>query len=317
MKSKSPEKRLSRFTRKLSSFPSYIDKKRVYILPTRPGLIFLFIIFVIFVGSFNENNNMGLLFSFFLFSVFLISIWETRSNLLGIKIVSINIEKTFAQSDSRLVISVNSENRKREMLSFESAGSSSLIEFCKKSRAKNTQLNIPGRKRGIFDIPPIVISSEYPLGIFRAWSYAVPDKKQVVFPKPSLAGLPVNQSGYDDRDSNKDNTINDTKEDIFEGLREYVKGDNIKRISWKSYSKGMGLHVKNFHSESGPDNEVTIFWDRIKGNDTEKKLSMICKSILDFESSGIRYGIEIPGFKVAPSKGLKHRDFILEILAGW
>jgi uncharacterized protein (DUF58 family) len=316
MKSRSPESRLSKFTRKIDSYPSKIDKKRVYILPTGPGIIFLFVIFVIFLGSLNENNNMGLLFSFFLFSIFIISIWETRNNLLNLKVLSTNIENTFAGSRSKLKILINTDNKKKEMLNFACFNSDNLIELIEDGKSKNAELYIEADKRGVYDAPVVVISSEYPLGIFRSWSYIIPDKKQIIYPKPASKGYSIfnfKDQGIEDEDLLK----KDEKEEIFDGLREYIKGDSIKRISWKSYSKGMGLYVKEFDSESGLNDEVMILWDKIKSDNTENKLSIICKTILEFEASGIKYGIKIPGYKILPSSGTSHMNKILEILAGY
>lgn len=316
MKSKSPNLKLSKFTRKIKYYPSKIDKKRIYILPTGPGMIFFAVIFVIFLGSFNENNNMGLLFSFFLFSIFIISTWVTRNNLLNINILSINIENTFAQGKSQLKIHVNTDSKNKEMINFTASGSDNLIDLIYSGKSNMANLYIDAPKRGIYQPPIIVVSTQYPLGIFRAWTYLVPDKKQIIYPKPALNGYSIlNFKDYGLE--NEKIAQKDQKEDIFDGLREYVKGDNIKRISWKSYSKGMGLFVKDFDSESGLNDEVMILWDQIKPDNTESKLSIISKTIIDFEAGGIKYGIKMPKFKTMPSSGLAHMNKILERLAGY
>ncbi|PIE74661.1 MAG: hypothetical protein CSA18_03675 [Deltaproteobacteria bacterium] len=304
---------LFRFSRKISSFPSYINKKYIYIIPTSPGIIFLSVIFIIFIGSFNENNNMGLLFSFFLFSLLVTSIWETRKNLLNLKINSINIENTFAGQNSRVIINLSSEKKDKEMIVLKARDCEALVELIKKNSAITAEIFYSSSRRGIFEPETIIISSSSPFGIFRAFSYIIPADKQVVYPKPSFQPIPPHYTMDSDEISDTGSRIKKNEEN-YNGLREYVKGDNIKRISWKAYSKGLGLFVKDFETNVDKD-EILILWDKIPIENTEEKLELICKTILDFDSAGTKYGLVMPDLKIPVSKGEKHRINCLSALA--
>lgn len=293
--------------------PLEIKKNQIYILPTPPGFIFLLVIFVIFAGSFNENNNMGLLFSFFLFFVFLISIRETRNSILNLKIISIKIENSFALSKAKIIFHLSAE--KNENKSFEIScydKTTKLKSIIKNSSAKQ-EIEIDSRKRGVYNSPVFTLSSDYPYGIFKAWTYVSSNEKQIIYPAPSKNSIPVHElkSIMEKKGNIKDST---KKEDEFKGLKEYEKGDSIKRISWKSYSKGLGLFTKDFGDQSGFD-EVIIYFDEIKINNIEKKLSLICKTILDLESIGLKYGFKIDKINISPATGKEHQKKCLEILA--
>jgi|GEM_PF-1290901 len=315
MRLKFPEIISSKIKRKITRLPCEIDKKKIYILPTRPGLIFLSVILVIFIGSFNENNNMGLLFSFFLFSLLIFSIKETRNSLLNLKINSVNIENNFAGSKAKTEIFLSSGTEKKENIQIKAKSSFTKIDFIERNSGARAVLFTDTFKRGIYNYPEITISSHYPYGIFNSWTYLNPPKKQIIWPKPANRGVSATQLKNMQEDNSK-NLIKNKNEDEFKGLREYEKGDSIKRISWKAYSRGMGLLIKDFSTEF-ENEEVNILWDRINIKDTETKLSVICKTILNLESSDIRYGLKIPGFEIKPSKGLRHKNYCLEILAGF
>ncbi|MCB9482218.1 MAG: DUF58 domain-containing protein [Desulfobacteraceae bacterium] len=293
--------------------PLVIKKNQIYILPTPPGFIFLLVIFVIFAGSFNENNNMGLLFSFFLFFVFLISIRETRNSILGLKIISIKIENSFALSKAKIIFHLSAEKNEKKL--FEISCSDKMIKFksINKNLSVKQEMEIDSIKRGVYNSPVFTLSSDYPYGIFKAWTYIRSNEKQIIYPAPSKNAIPVHElkSIMEEKGIIKDSNKN---EDEFKGLKEYEKGDSIKRISWKSYSKGLGLFTKDFGDQTGLD-ELIIYFDEIKINNIEKKLSLICKTILELESMGLKYGFETDKMNISPGTGKEHQKKCLEILA--
>jgi uncharacterized protein (DUF58 family) len=313
MKLKFPEFIKNKIIKKAKSAPLTIGKKQIYIIPTPPGLIFLLVIFVIFTGSFNENNNMGLLFSFFLFFVFLISIKETRNSILNLKINSIKIENSFAFSSANAKFYFSNTKNDKKAIEVSTADEKIKIDSIKKNSTLKANLYIKSKKRGVYNSPVFLISSCYPYGIFKSFSYVSSKEKRVVYPAPakkaiSLTNLKSLMENYGNiQNSNK-------KEDEFKGLKEYEKGDSIKRISWKSYSRGLGLYTKDFGEEINFDN-IIIYFDKIKIKDIETKLSIICKTILDLEISGLNYGINIKNLEIPPGKGPDHQKKCLEILA--
>ncbi|MGE4519413.1 MAG: DUF58 domain-containing protein [Desulfobacteraceae bacterium] len=295
------------------SAPFKTGKGQIYILPTTPGFIFLCVILVIFAGSFNENNNMGLLFSFFLFFVFLLSIKETRNSILNLKINSIKIENSFAFSKAKVEFHLKNNQKEKKALQISLNDSITKIDSIKQNSSVRANLFIDSEKRGVYNSPVFTVYSIFPYGIFKSFAYAYSSGKMIVYPAPAkesvsllnLKSLMENQGIIPDSSA---------RDDEFKGLKEYEKGDSIKRISWKSYSKGLGLFTKDFGEEKDFE-EIIIYFDKIKISDTEQKLSMICKTILDLELSGIKYGLEIKETKILPGSGRDHQAKCLEALA--
>ena len=58
-----------------------LDRRRIYILPSRNGMIFSLVLLVILVGSINYQNSMGYLLTFITLSIMLLGMIATHQNL--------------------------------------------------------------------------------------------------------------------------------------------------------------------------------------------------------------------------------------------
>jgi uncharacterized protein (DUF58 family) len=52
-----------------------------------------------------------------------------------------------------------------------------------------------------------------------------------------------------------------------------------------------------------------------QGNDTEERLSNLCRWVIDAEQAGFRYGLLLPGKKLMPKSGREHYQACLQALA--
>ena len=99
----------------------------------------------------------------------------------------------------------------------------------------------------------------------------------------------------------------------FAGLRRYVAGDQPSRIDWKSYARDRGLNTRLFSGQALAP--LWLEWDQAPGNDTEEKLSSLCRAVIDAEAGGREYGLRTPQGKVEPGSGPSHRHRCLRLLA--
>ena len=60
---------------------THLNSQRIYILPTRAGVIFACIVFTMLLGAMNYNNNMGFALTFLLAGIGVISIHHCHRNL--------------------------------------------------------------------------------------------------------------------------------------------------------------------------------------------------------------------------------------------
>ena len=66
--------------------PVNLTQRRIFILPTRQGVLFAIVLLIMLIGSINYNNSLGYLLTFLLASLAVVSILHTYRNLLSLKI---------------------------------------------------------------------------------------------------------------------------------------------------------------------------------------------------------------------------------------
>src|SRR5688572_28998894 len=72
----------------VDSDPFTIPTRRVYILPTRLGLFYAGMIFLMFLGSTNYANNLALGLTFVLASIGLVAMHHCQRNLAGVRVAA-------------------------------------------------------------------------------------------------------------------------------------------------------------------------------------------------------------------------------------
>ena len=290
--------------------PVIIDRKKIRIRPTRNGLIFIVLVLAMFLGSFNYNNNLGFLLTFLLGSLAFVSIAHSYKNVAGLNLRSSFARPVFAgqQAVFELVISVDTASRVAIRFSFKNGRR---VEHNITSREDNTiQVAVRAPARGILKPGPLLIHSDYPLGLFRISTQVDLGLDCLVYPAPGTGmvepGSARSPEGDDITDSNPGS-------DDFQGLKSYTPGDPLQRISWRASSRGQGLFTKDF---AGRYSSVAFLdWYALRAAGTEEKLALLCRMVLDADQNGLRYGLRLPGGSIAPDSGRAHRLRCLKSLA--
>ena len=101
--------------------------------------------------------------------------------------------------------------------------------------------------------------------------------------------------------------------DDFTGFANYRPGDSIKSIDWKAFAREQPLLVKRFSGAGA--RQLVLRWREAGTGDTERRLSQLCRWVLDAERLGLNYGLQLPGLEIAPSQGELHRRECLRALA--
>ena len=102
-------------------------------------------------------------------------------------------------------------------------------------------------------------------------------------------------------------------QDDFHHLRKYLKGESARHIAWKIYAKDKGLFTKQFESENY--NGCWLLWRNLPAVSFEEKISIMCYWILQCYLNDMSFGIDIPGTKIAITKGKEHKNNCLKALA--
>ena len=294
--------------------PFVLTKGYIFILPTKYGMIFFVLFLAMLAGAVNYQINLGYGLVFVMGSSGLISLLHTFGNLLGLVISSQNPEPVFAGEIARFPVQISEKSgRKRYSIQLSESGPACLQDIIK--HQKNTAyIYSRTESRGIKRLHTCRVYTLYPLGLFRAWARIKPQSSCLVYPKPAdREELEFHSFNLETPEGNSGRTLDFPGTEDFLKLRSAQDGDSFKRIDWKAFARQRGLVVKQFAST-----EQRIRWmdfDQIAADDMEQKLSIICRFVLDSYDSGSRFGIKLPGLRINPDQGYRHKQNCLKALA--
>ena len=287
-----------------------IGPRQIYILPTRYGLIFALLLMLLLIGSINYGNNLAFLFTFLLAGLGVVAILHTWRNLVGLELMAGAAEPVFAgQSASFEIHLSNNRDGERAGIQLQIPGQPAVsTDIAGKSRGA-LSLHRDTNRRGMLPLGRLVVSTNYPLGLLRAWSYVEMDVSCLVYPKPGARRPPATHSDYD-RSSSGDKGVG---VDDFVGIRPYRSGDSPKHINWKAVAGERGLQTKQFGGDRA--DRVWLDWQSMPGVGCEERLSRICRGVLDACDREQEFGLRIPGAELSPNRGQQHRHHCLASLA--
>jgi len=300
-----------------------LDRRRVFIFPTRAGFTLAAMLLVILLGAINYDNALGYLLAFLLGGLIMVAMLHTYGNLAGLTFRGGRAQSVFAGDTvhfecvlenpaprPRLALHIKYWPRglkRRQRRRLENLAS----DFDLDAAAQSTvPVTVESRRRGWLALGRITVHTDYPLGILRAWAYFESDLRCLIYPRPD-GDLPLPYAPRAGRGAHAQSV---TGVDDFAGLRRYVAGDPVRAIAWRTLAKGQELMVKRFHGEAGA--EVWLSWAAIaRITDRERALSQLTAWVLECERKNLRYGLDIPGTTITPDLGPRHRDDCLRALA--
>jgi|TARA_B100002003_G_scaffold128795_1_gene119074 uncharacterized protein (DUF58 family) len=287
-----------------------LDQRKIFILPTKEGILFSFLIVFMVIAGINYQNSLIFALAFLLASLFMVSILHTYRNLSGLTIMAGGTLPAFAGEDAEFTVVLSRFGvRTYEALllgwNIDLLLGADLLE----DEEVKVKLFVETRVRGLMNPGRMLIQTYYPVGLFRAWSWLDLDMKTIVYPRPVPAGaIPFSESTSSDGELIQREGVDD-----FYGLRDYQQGDPLKHVAWKSYARTDELLTKQFAAFA--DRRVWLEWDFFPGMDKEARLSRLCHWVLKLDTGNDEYGLRLPGVEIAPGRGPEHREEMLKTLA--
>jgi uncharacterized protein (DUF58 family) len=290
--------------------PVELTRNRIYILPTRLGIAFATMLFAMLLGGMNYNNNLGLGLTFLLVSLGLVTMHHCHGTLRGLTLRLLATEPAFAgQSVGFRLLLENDSIAPRPRIELSAGTSAPSVVDVPAAGSAQALIEVPAQRRGRVPLVRLVVATRHPLGLFRAWAVVHAEYHAIAWPKPAERGrvplgVPTDTGGAQDRAQGDAD---------FAGLRPFQSGDSLRRVAWKAYARGQGLHTKQY---AGTDVVSHVFdWDTLEGLDTEARLAQLCRWVLDAHERGEAFGLRLPGIAIAPNLGAAHRLHCLTALA--
>ncbi len=289
-----------------------LSARRIYILPTREGIIYALLILILLAAAINFNNSLIFFFTFLMAGMGIISMHMTQNNLLNLQCSIAHVTPVFCHQTLSLPLIIQSTKKNLSTnhysIAIELEHNNLLFTDVFKHEKSIIQLNTPTTTRGQFLLPSLTVSSRYPLGLFRAWANIKLQCNAIVYPQQVMNKTYQAVSGTESEgQSPKGRGFDD-----FSGFRSYQSGDSLKHIHWKAYAREQGLLCKTF---SGSNNhEYWLNYNELSG-DSESRLGQLSYLVVQAEQLGDRYGLILTNQTIQISSGSTHQHQCLKALA--
>lgn len=282
----------------------------LYILPTRAGLLFLLMAFLIWLLGTNYQNNLILALAYLQVSLLVVVIFRTYQNLAGIELRVIGSAPNFVNSPVGFTLQLRSSNPKgADNLCLKFAGGAEELVQLQPDSSHRVNLFMIGRRRGILRPERLLVKSVFPLGLVQCWSWLNLEAQVLVYPQPRASAFPAHHLGGDD-ESNDGQKLD--SEDVV-GLRRYQHGDSLRQIAWKHYARDKGLYRKELAQYSESDSWLD--WQDFYRGEPEASLSRMSYWVQELSQLHKSFGLRLPGVLLEPAAGELHRIRALSALA--
>jgi uncharacterized protein (DUF58 family) len=294
----------------LDQLPVTLERRRLYILPTRGGLAFAALLFLMLLAGLNYANSLALFLTFLLAGFALVVMQQCHRNLLGTEVVAAIAPAVFARATGALQLTLgNTSDIERARLEAARPKTELLRADLPPQARCRLELPVPAPVRGIVRIERMRLSTAHPFGLFRAWTWVHTQVTMLVYPHPHGA-LPM---PADSARNAGTRTQAGAGADEWVGLRPFRDGDSPRQVDWKAYAREAPLLVKEYVQGAS---ELRVFdFAQLAHLDQESRLSQLARWVVEAEAHGERYGLILPGMQFRPDRGPEHRHHCLEALA--
>lgn len=304
---------LFRWQKSDGTAPIVLGQRRIFIIPSRAGLLFAVALAVMLIGAINYNLALGHALVFLLAGVGVVGMVHTFRNLVGLTISGGRCEPVFVGELAHFPLHLRNDRREPRLALEWQAGDGATI-ICNLPADDHIAVSLPvlAQRRGWLPLPRVRLETRYPLGLFVAWCYPQPALRCLVYPQPLELPLPpaspAAHSGEQGGDAGRED---------FAGLRERQPADSPRHIAWKAVARDADqrpLLVKEF--AGGAREELWLDWSSLPGGmDGESRLSALTGWVLSAEAAHQAYGLRLPGREYPPDCGSAHHLRCLEALA--
>lgn len=286
-----------------------LNQRRIYILPTSQGIGFGCVLVLMLLGDINYGLSLGYVLTFLLATASGMSMLFAFRNLAQLEIRAGHIQPVFAGEQAYFIFFFNNAGAlTRYQIHLHDDADHDTVFDLPAQQHTEVQLALPATHRGWMDSERLTIFTDFPFGLFHAWTYIHFDVRCLVYPKPA-AHQPLPPSSA----QHGSGKLLVTGDEDFSGLRNYVAGDAMPRIAWKALAREQGLQVKQFSSMQGQS--LWLDWAQLPNIATERKLELLTRWVLDCDAQGLLYGLRLPDVEVLPQNNSSHRSECLRRLA--
>lgn len=287
-----------------------LKRRRIYILPTRFGIVFAALVFAMLLGSLNYGASLGFALTFLLAGLALVVMHHCHNNLLGAQVHFAGAPPVFAGQTAEFRVTLgNPSDLARYEIEVQYDGRVGGPADVEAGRSVVLTMATTATERGWLGLGRFAVATRHPGHLFRAWTWVHMDARCLIYPTPAPPGRALPQS-----DGDGVTRIRAAAGDAdFAGLRAAERGDPPGRIAWKAYARNDELLLKLF--SSGEGRPQALNWDALPELDWEARISQLTRWCLDAAEGLESYSLKLPGVHVPLGSGDRHLHECLRALA--
>ncbi|MBJ7308654.1 DUF58 domain-containing protein [Rugamonas sp. CCM 8940] len=294
-----------------------LTMRRVFILPSGPGLAFGALLLVMFVGAVNYNLGLGHALTFLAGSCAVADMIMTARNLALLRLSPGHAAPVFAGEEAQFELRLHNRTRRDRYavwLDVHGAAAPRQAVDVAAGAEANVLLSAPTTRRGWQHAPRLQLSTRFPLGLFRAWSYWHPALRVLVYPYPERDAPPLPTQGAASEDGHGQVGL-----DNFAGIRPYQPGDPMRHLAWRQIARhdpAQGGQLVSKQFDGGAVAELRLDFEQLPVRlDLELRLARLTSWVLLAERRALPYSLRLHGRTLGPALGQAHRAACLRALA--
>ena len=303
------ERRLPALTRLRppEALPIKLDRKRIYIVPSGYGMIFAVLLLIMLLGALNYNNNAALLLTCVLASVGMTSMLQTFRALDGLQLLSVRAGYAVAGESIPLDLVFAGATHKHMALQLRVDATERNFSVKDDSEA-HVHVPVSTTRRGWMTLPRMRVSSTWPFGWFRAWSWLAPQQRVLVYPAAERDG-PAPDSAASAQSAERIE-----HGDEWSSLRDYRSGDPLRQIAWKASARNDELRVKTF-DQARSTQPWQLQWHTLTLKDHEARIARLARWVNEAHEAHASWSLQLPGLAIAEAGGELHYHRCMQALA--
>lgn len=296
-------------------------RERIYIVPRWAGLVFAFMVLVVFGLGFAVPMSKGLtqMLGIALVVAGVVALIQSNDNLRGVEVTGCRAAPAPAGGSVVLEVALrNGAERERIGLEVREAmlwrvawwmrpRMSAWLPVLDAGQAAAVAVNLPAARRGRYRVPALWVCSALPMGLCFAWKVFSGQGEYFVYPAPRGVPLDAGTLGGQKRGAVLDRGAEDVS-----GHRSYKAGDPLSRMDWRVFARTGKLVVRTLEESGG--GEVALRWEDTDFlENTEARLEQLSFWIAQCVEENRGFTLELPGARGA--LGSRNVTACLEALA--
>ena len=242
--------------------PVVLTQRRIFIIPSRTGYFFAGVLLLLLIASINYTLSLGFMLTFLLAGTGGMSMLHTFRNLAQLSIAPGRAEPVFVGDTAHFALVIHNPSMARYAVGIKRAKLRNADPtFGDVTATDTTTLQLPmmADARGWLRCGRLEIFTEYPVGLFHAWSYVDFGLRCLVYPAPDAGAgaLPLNAN------ARGEGNVPVRGDEEFQSLRAYRAGDT-PRMRYTRWARSAARRRGAARSRSLPASRKHGCWDRVR-----------------------------------------------------